>query len=310
MATEESLSETPEKLIGTTVANKYNILKILGKGSFGVCYEGLDITNNMRVALKIESDQTFKEHKHLVNSELEAHQILNESEGIPKLLAQGISNHKHIIVMELLGEDLSNLFHKFSKKFSLKTILMLGEQMINRTRSIHHKCLIHRDLKPENFLIGLKGENRKKLFLTDFGLVKRYFDEQNGRHLPSLEKTAFSGTVRYCSVNAHNGQSMSRRDDLESIAYILIYFVWGSLPWDGWETTKSDQFYNEVKEKKESILDNKFCEQIPEVIKGFLKYCRLLEYQEIPDYNHWLQMFLKQQFEYKFVWDYKYDWIS
>ena len=310
MSSNESLnSEKTDKLIGITIDNKYKINKILGKGSFGICYEGLDITTGVKVALKVEKDKTSKEHKELVENERKAHQILDGMEGIPKLLNFGVFNNKHIIVMELLGKDLSKLFHELSKKFSLKTILMLAEQMINRTRSIHHKHLIHRDLKPENFLIGLKGDDKKRLFLTDFGLVKRYVDD-SGQHITCAERTTFSGTVRYCSVNTHKGQSMSRRDDFESIAYILMYFIRGELPWDGWKTTQSDQFYKDVQNKKESILETQFGKEMPEIIKDFLKYCRRLKYEEEPEYNQWIQSFKNQRIKHNFNWDYNYDWIS
>ena len=305
MSTEESISERPEQLIGTTIA-KYKVLNILGKGSFGICFEGLDTSDNSRVALKVENGGS---KQSLVNNELKAHQILNGLEGIPKLLAQGIADNRHIIVMELLGEDLYKIYNRLSKQFSLKTIFMLAEQMIDRTRSVHQKGLIHRDLKPENFLIGLEEKDRNKLFLIDFGLAERYSDETSGQHLPCNEKTSFSGTVRFCSVNSHKGYTMSRRDDLESIVYILLYFIWSTLPWDGLESTKSGHFYNEVKQKKEDIVESESFEQIPEVIRNFLNYCRLLGYEEIPDYNYWMQMFRTQHSVYQFVWDYKYDWI-
>ena len=136
----------------------------------------------------------------------------------------------HIIVMDLLGKSLEELFTDSNRKFDLGTCLHLGYQMFERIKEVHYQRIIHRDIKPENFMIGRIGKSKSVVYLIDFGLAK-YYVNQEGTHIPLRNNLYLSGTARYASLNTHAGYEQSRRDDLESICYVMLYFLRGSLPW-------------------------------------------------------------------------------
>lgn len=143
------------------------------------------------------------------------------------------------MVMDLLGPSLQDLFQKCNRRFDLKTVVLIGKQVITRLEYLHSKKFIHRDIKPENFLMGTH-QNCTKVFVIDFGLSKKYI-QKNGEHIPYKDNKSLTGTPRYASINSHLGIEQSRRDDLESVVYMLIYFLKGSLPW---QNLKNDPNYD------------------------------------------------------------------
>lgn len=149
---------------------------------------------------------------------------------------------------------------------------------------VHNRFIIHRDIKPENFLI-----QNKKLHLIDFGLAKRYLDEQNN-HIPRLENKEFRGTLRYASTNMHLGVENSRRDDLESLAYVLIYLAKGKLPWQGLKVEASERSsaIGKMKMKTQLMV---LCHGLPEEFVGFMRSVRNLGYAEEPDYVGYMNLF-------------------
>ena len=150
--------------------------------------------------------------------------------GIPSVQWFGVEGDYNCMIMDLLGPSLEDLFTFCKRKFSLKTVLMLGEQMVSRLEFLHNNHFIHRDMKPDNFLVGI-NKKQHLLYMIDYGLAKRYRDPKTGDHIPYRDGKSLTGTARYASVNTHLGIEQSRRDDLESICYILIYFLKGTLPW-------------------------------------------------------------------------------
>jgi len=156
---------------------------------------------------------------------------------MPKVYDFGIEGDYNIMVMEFLGPTTEDLFNFCNRKFTLKTVLLLADQMIARIEMVHSINYIHRDIKPENFLIGLK-ENSNKIYLIDFGLSKKYRDVNSRQHVPYRENKNLTGTMRYASINNHLGIEQSRRDDLEALGYVFCYFLKGQLPWMG-EQVKS-----------------------------------------------------------------------
>ena len=103
-------------------------------------------------------------------------------------------------------------------------------QLIKRFSWIHAHNFIHRDIKPENFLLGLEKKSGL-VHVIDYGLAKRYYSSQDKKHLPYRQGKGLIGTARYASIHAHLGEELSRRDDMEALGYVLIYFYKGFLPW-------------------------------------------------------------------------------
>jgi len=134
------------------------------------------------------------------------------------------------MVIEMLGPSLEDLFNYCGRKFSLKTVLLLADQLIDRICTLHTKGYLHRDLKPENILIGLE-ENASTLYLIDYGLAKKWKVSPTNEHIPMKEGNSLTGTARYASANTHLGVEQSRRDDLEGAGYVILYMLMGELPW-------------------------------------------------------------------------------
>lgn len=209
--------------------------------------------------------------------------------------------------MDRLGPSLEELFDYCDRKFSLKTILMLAEQMIHRIEHVHSKLLIHRDIKPDNFLMG-HGQFRRYLFMIDFGLAKRYRSVRTGRHIPYRENKSLTGTARYASVNAHLGIEQCRRDDLESLGFVLMYFLRGSLPWQGLRAKTKKEKYDKISEKKMTTAIEVLCSGFPEEFAVYLNYCRSLRFDDKPDYEFIRRIFRKLFKSRGYNFDYVYDW--
>jgi len=133
------------------------------------------------------------------------------------------------LITGLLGPSLEDLFEICNRRFSLKTCCMIMCQLINLMRKTHELNFIHRDIKPDNFLAGY-GDDSNKIHLIDFGLAKKFRDNVSG-HIPFSDKKHLTGTARFASLNSHRGMELSRRDDLEAIGNMVLYFALGSLPW-------------------------------------------------------------------------------
>lgn len=167
----------------------------------------------------------------------------------------GVEGDFNVMVMDILGPNLEDLFKFCEKKFSYKTVLMLGLQCIERMESLHSKGFIHRDIKPENFLMGI-GKKSHIVFSIDFGLTKRYRDPKTGNHISFKWKNGLTGTARYASLNAQIGNEQSRRDDLEAIGFVLCYFLrGGTLPWMGIRGKRTQKAELILKAKKESTFE-------------------------------------------------------
>ena len=150
--------------------------------------------------------------------------------GFPKFIWYGKEGLYQIMVIEMLGPSLEDLFNYCGRKFSLKTVLLLADQLISRIQTLHEKGYLHRDLKPENILMGLE-ENASTLFLIDYGLAKKWKVQPLNEHIPYKDGKSLTGTARYASTHTHLGIEQSRRDDLEGVGYVLLYLLMGELPW-------------------------------------------------------------------------------
>jgi casein kinase 1 len=269
------------------VGNKYRLGRKIGSGSFGEIYLGANVQTNEEVAIKLESIKT-KHPQLLYESKL--YRILQGGTGIPNIRWFGIEGDYNVLVLDLLGPSLEDLFNFCSRKFSLKTVLMLADQLINRVEYVHSKSFLHRDIKPDNFLMGL-GRRANQVYIIDFGLAKKYRDPTTHQHIPYRENKNLTGTARYASINTHLGIEQSRRDDLESLGYVLMYFLRGSLPWQGLKAGTKKQKYEKISEKKMSTPIEVLCKAYPSEFASYFHYCRSLRFDDKPDYAYLKRIF-------------------
>ncbi|KAL0426853.1 UNVERIFIED_CONTAM: Casein kinase-like protein 2 [Sesamum latifolium] len=227
--------------------------------------------------------------------------------GIPNVRWFGVEGDYNVLVMDLLGPSLEDLFNFCSRKLSLKTVLMLADQMINRVEFVHSKSFLHRDIKPDNFLMGL-GRRANQVYIIDFGLAKKYRDSSTHQHIPYRENKNLTGTARYASMNTHLGIEQSRRDDLESLGFVLMYFLRGSLPWQGLKAGTKKQKYEKISEKKVSTSIEALCRGYPTEFASYFHYCRSLRFEDKPDYAYLKRIFRDLFIREGFQFDYVFDW--
>ena len=287
------------------IGSKYRIKKRIGAGSFGEIYSGENVNTHEEVAIKLESVRTRPPQ---LSIESKIYRVLAGGVGVPSVKWYGVEGDYNVLVMELLGKSIEDLFTQCQRKFSLKTVLMLADQLLLRIEYIHDKGLIHRDIKPDNFTVGL-GSASNEIYTIDYGLSKKYRDPRTHQHIPYREGKSLTGTARYSSINTHLGIEQSRRDDVEGIAYILIYFLKGSLPWMGLHAENRKQKYEAIAEKKIATPIEQLCAGIPQEFAIFLNSTRKLDFLDRPDYAEYRRMFRELFIREGFVYDYKYDWV-
>ncbi|KAG0235899.1 serine/threonine protein kinase [Actinomortierella wolfii] len=292
------------------VGNKYRIGRKIGSGSFGDIYLGTSIVNGEEVAIKLESVKA--KHPQL-EYEARVYKTLAGGIGIPFIRWFGTECDYNAMVMDLLGPSLEDLFNFCSRKFSLKTVLLLADQLISRVEYIHSKNFIHRDIKPDNFLMGI-GKRGNQVYVIDFGLAKKFRDPKSHLHIPYRENKNLTGTARYASINTHLGVEQSRRDDLESLSYVMMYFCRGSLPWQGLKAATKKQKYDRIMEKKMTTSTDILCRGFPQEFAIYLNYVRSLRFDDKPDYSYlrklFRDLFVREGFQYDYVFDwtiYKYE---
>lgn len=290
--------------LGSTVGNKYVIGNKIGSGSFGQIHIGKNIQTNEDIAIKFESVRS--RHPQLLY-ESKIYQMLQGGVGIPTIHWYGVEGDLNLMVLDLMGSSLEDLFNMCSRKLSLKTVLMLADQMISRIEFFHAKNFLHRDIKPDNFLIGL-AKKANQVFVIDFGLAKKYRDSKTQQHIPYREGKNLTGTARYASLSTHLGIEQSRRDDLEGLGYVFLYFLRGSLPWQGLRAHNRKEKYDKIMQSKMETSNSTLCQgQSPE-FTTYMNYCRNLRFEERPDYAYLKRMFKDLFFRENYQYDYIFDW--
>jgi serine/threonine protein kinase len=302
----DPLADSLQSHNSTICQGKYRALKRIGSGSFGVIYLGINTVTGEEVGIKFEDvrikhPQLYYESKVL--------RYLQGGVGIPNIYHYGIEGQYNVMVIDLLGPSLEDLMNLCSRHFSLKTVLMLADQMITRVEYMHAKSFLHRDIKPDNFLIGL---NRKmsQVFVIDFGLAKRYRDPKTQQHIPYREGKSLTGTARYTSINTHLGIEQSRRDDLEGLAYVFLYFLRGSLPWQGLPAQGKKEKYEKIMESKINTSVENLCRGFPVEFNNYLNYCKNLRFEDRPDYSYLRRMFKELFFRESYTNDFIFDWTA
>ena len=283
---------------------RYKIIKKIDQGTFGEVFLGLNTKTKDKVAIKLEPKRN---PLHFLQTEA-FYLFMLKGFGIPKIEAFGHNERYNILVETLLGKSLNYLFYKNKKFFSTKDVLMMGIQIIERLKFVHSKHLIHRDIKPENFLIGYTDPYI--IYLIDFGLAKKYRSSRTGKHVQFSITNRYTGTARYSSLNALKGYAVSRRDDIECVAYILIYFMRGNLPWENIEGKTTVEKYRKIFKLKKLTTPEKLCENLPSEICEFLKYSKSLNFEQEPDYSYCCSLFSNALSKIECKNDLLFSWIN
>ena len=299
----KNINENKENdMIGRILFNKYTLEKKIGQGSFGCIYQAR--AGDELFAIKFEDKN---KGQFLLENEAYIMSYLNGPR-IPFVKSFGYSGDYNVLVMELMGESLEKLHKKLpSMQMSIRCVCNIGYQMIEIMEYIHNKHIIHRDIKPDNFVIG-RNDKKKFIYLLDFGLSKKYRSSTTLKHYPFIQNKKLTGTARYASVNALSGGTQSRRDDLEAIGYVLLYFLKGKLPWQGAVTKSKENKYIKILEKKRDMKPEDLCSGFPIQFTDYIKYTKSLEYEQDPDYNYLKKLFITVLNEKGYELDYYYDW--
>jgi len=250
------------------IANKYRLLKKINQGSFGLVYKAENIRTGEKLAMKVEK-KMGNNITTTLKTEAKIYQYLDKLNGFPQLKWFGTDNKYNYLAIDLYLFSLNTIVKEY-KILNLKTVLFFGKQMIERIETLHSKLLLHRDIKPANFLV----DETNKLFLIDFGMCKRY--DHDGKHIYKNEIESIIGTVNYVSLNVHKRIEPSRRDDIESCIYIMVYMLLGKLDWEN--NVSNDVI---VLLKEELVINTK----LPSFIIEMLTYIRQLKFDEKPDYK-------------------------
>ena len=298
---------------------------LIGNGSFGKVFCGVHRYRRFRVAIKLPTE---KSNLDMIDKEVEYTRKMANEPGFPILFFSSVINEQYVMIESLLGPSLDKLFIYCEKSFPMKTICLIGMDIVKRLRSMHKNGLLHRDLKPNNFAWGNYSKNylgahhsysadyeTSSIYLIDFGLSDAYIDPKTGQVYKSEKGGKFIGTLRYSSVNSHKGIRQCRKDDLESLMYILVYFYKGKLPWQDVKSKQKEEKHQKIKEEKMRTTAEELCKDMPQEFERMLCYVKNILYSEEPNYERLLSGFQKiinsltewetVEMDYNYIWEKK-----
>ena len=267
------------------IFGKYSIKYLISKGSFGEVYFGTNIIDGKNYALKTE-ERSIEESvlKH------ECYVLLNlKGPGIPSVISYGVSGKYNILVENLLGKSIQDIWEAKKRKFNLKDTCVFAIQAISRLEYVHSKNYIHRDIKPSNFLVG--NPDNSQLYLIDFGNARKYKSSKTGKHIKLIKRKKVFGSLIFLSTNAVNAIEQTRKDDLETLGYAIIYLYIGSLPWSSFKHKNLTQGVLKIREERKKISIEKICDGMPNEMNIYLNYVNNLKYEECPDYEYLRKLF-------------------
>jgi casein kinase 1 len=287
------------------VADRFQLLELTGSGAFGLVYKAYDTEEKKIVALKLEPIDTSM---YMLAREQMVYKALDGQEGFPNQYGLYYDCRVHhrdytCLAMDFLGPSLEDLVKRCNGKFTMKTVCQIAVQAIDRIHSLHSKNLLHRDIKPDNFLF-----RDGTLYMIDFGMAKHYRDPTTHCHIEYKDHKSLVGTPRYASINAHLGIQCSRRDDLESLGYMLMYLLRGSLPWQGIRAQSKRRKYQKIMEKKLATPIDLLCRGYPRNFEAYFEYVRALRFADKPDYDYLKRLFVEVGPQLGFELDNKWDW--
>ena len=281
-----------ENFIDKIILNKYKIIKKISRGSQAKIYLGENIKTFEQFAIKVEKNKP--ENCLLKNEIYMLGNLQNNSQknmGIVEMITCAKYKDYLILIEKLLGKSLEILFLDLSKKFTILDICQIALQCIDRIEYVHSKGIIHCDIKPENFVIGLEDPNT--IYLIDFGLGQKYISLKTGKHIEFLFTGYMTGTARYASRNALRGKRLSRRDDIESYMYMILYFLAKKLPWQGLKAKNVGEKYKKIYNYKKEFNYKSFCKNYPKEITKLFEYVYSLAFTEKPLYEYIRESFNK-----------------
>lgn len=285
---------------------RFTFAEPLGKGGFAFVFAGWDNLMNENVAIKVEN----KERKNASRSIKKEYRLLvklcSYNCPVPKAIWCGRCEDRRVMVMARQGESLSDFFKLCGKIFSLQTTLCVTMELIVILQSLHEAGVLHRDIKLQNFLTGFMKSS--EFYVCDFGLSDFYVDPTNNQHIPLTKGHSRYGTVRYASLNNHRGIEQSRRDDLESLGFVLIYAAKGSVPWQTIRNEDRRKKWSQVYEMKRRITLDELCEGLPLCFKEYMEAVRALGFDERPDYDYLTGLFQQEYNNQEFTRQTRYDW--
>ena len=284
---------------------KTQLLERISGGSFGEVYLGRMRKDELEVAVKLEPRSLSTQY---LLHEGSVYRKLENGPGIPNVQWYGLHGSDYsVMIMDLLGPSIQHLFAKCHFKLSLKTVLMLADQMLAIMEHVHTNYFVHRDISPSNFTLGL-GEHHNQVFLIDFGHARKLSTGFIPGRMGTSTKRPMVGTPRFASIFTHMGREESRRDDLESLGFIWVYLLKGRLPWQGIQCSSHAEKLAEIGRRKLNTPLDQLCEGIPREFAEYIHFIRHLKHHDVPDYNQMRAFFRELAAKEGIVYDGVYDW--